>query len=203
MCSLRSEGLHNFIPNTVENQKGFSLYFHKIALRRYNPPTPIADGVHSAALANIRIKMENILSKYHKYLLIVALILSSIAISIRGSDGEVKLVLNNYPAIITLLITVSMILVAIYFLINGKKISNLSNQIKEHSQFKDDGINVLIEGLTERQRQVYDLIIFGKTNKEIMTELFIEQSTLKSHVNQIYKKLNIKSRRELKSKINA
>ncbi|CAN0589399.1 unnamed protein product, partial [Ectocarpus sp. 12 AP-2014] len=55
-------------------------------------------------------------------------------------------------------------------------------------------------GLTERQREVYDLIISGKTNKEIMSELFIEQSTLKSHVNQIYKKLNIKSRRELKLK---
>jgi DNA-binding NarL/FixJ family response regulator len=151
--------------------------------------------------ASIRIKMENILSKYHKYLLIVALVLSSIAISIRGIDGEVKLVLNDYPALITLLITVSLILVAIYFHINSKKISNLSNQIKEQSQFKDDGINV-IEGLTERQREVYDLIVFGKTNKEIMTELFIEQSTLKSHINQIYKKLNIKSRRELKSKIN-
>jgi DNA-binding NarL/FixJ family response regulator len=144
--------------------------------------------------------MKNILSKYHKYLLIVALILSSIAISIRGSDGKVKLVLNNYPALITLLITVSLILVAIYIHFNSKKISNLSNQIKKQSQFKDDEINVLIEGLTERQKEVYDLIIFGKTNKEIMTELFIEQSTLKSHINQIYKKLNIKSRRELKLK---
>ncbi len=54
MCSLRSEGPHNFIPNTVENQKGFSLYFHKIAHHRYNPPTAIADDVHSAALYNIR-----------------------------------------------------------------------------------------------------------------------------------------------------
>ncbi|MCL4159020.1 UNVERIFIED_CONTAM: hypothetical protein GTU68_024707 [Idotea baltica] len=35
-----------------------------------------------------------------------------------------------------------------------------------------------------------------------MSELFIEQSTLKSHINQIYKKLNIKSRHELKSKSN-
>jgi DNA-binding NarL/FixJ family response regulator len=152
--------------------------------------------------ANIRIKMENILLKYHKYLLIVALILSSIAISIRGSDGEVKLILSNYPALITLLITVSLILVAIYFHINSKKISNLSIQIKEQSQSKDDGRDVLIEGLTERQREVYDLIILGKTNKEIMTELFIEQSTLKSHINQIYKKLKIKNRRELKSKVN-
>jgi DNA-binding NarL/FixJ family response regulator len=54
--------------------------------------------------------------------------------------------------------------------------------------------------LTERQREVYNLIISGKTNKEIMTELFIEQSTLKSHINQIYKKLNIKKRSELKLK---
>lgn len=145
--------------------------------------------------------MEKILSKYHKYFLIVALILTSIAISIRGSDGEVKLVLHNYPALITLLITVSLFLVAIYYRISSKKISNLSNQIKAQSQFQEDGIEVLLDELTERQREVYELIISGKTNKEIMTELFIEQSTLKSHINQIYKKLDVKSRRDLKSKV--
>ncbi len=145
--------------------------------------------------------MKNILSKYHKYLLVVALILSSIAISIRGKNGEIKLVLHNYPVLITLLITVSLFLVAIYFQINKKKISILSNQIKEQSKFKDDGIDALIGGLTERQMEVYGLIISGKTNKEIMTELFIEQSTLKSHINQIYGKLNIKSRSELRSKL--
>ena len=145
--------------------------------------------------------MKNILSKYHKYLLVVALILSSIAISIRGKNGEIKLVLQNYPVLITLLITVSLFLVAIYFQINKKKISILSNQIKKQSKFKDDGIDALIGGLTERQKEVYGLIISGKTNKEIMTELFIEQSTLKSHINQIYGKLNIKSRSELRSKL--
>jgi len=145
--------------------------------------------------------MKNILSKYHKYLLVVALILSSIAISIRGKNGEIKLVLHNYPVLITLLITVSVFLVAIYFQTNNKKISILSNQIKEQSKFKDDGIDALIGGLTERQKEVYGLIISGKTNKEIMTELFIEQSTLKSHINQIYGKLNIKSRSELRSKL--
>ena len=40
MCSLRSEGPRHFIPNTVENQKRFSLYFHKITRT-----------THSAALA--------------------------------------------------------------------------------------------------------------------------------------------------------
>ena len=53
MCSLRSEGPRHFIPNTVENQKRFSLYFHKITHQRYNSPTAVADVVHSAALCTI------------------------------------------------------------------------------------------------------------------------------------------------------
>lgn len=153
-------------------------------------------------LANILKKLKNILLKYQKYLLGIALVLSSIAISIKGSDGDVKLVLHNYPALITLLITASLFLVAIYFQINEKKFLSLSSQIKDLSKDKSAELRTLIDELTERQREVYDLIISGKTNKEIMTELFIEQSTLKTHINQIYKKLNIKSRSELKSKIN-
>jgi DNA-binding CsgD family transcriptional regulator len=151
---------------------------------------------------NISMKLKNILAKYHKYLLVVAIILSSIAISIRGSDGDVKLVLHNYPVLITLLITLSLFLVAIYFQINEKKFLSLSSQIKDLSKDKSEALSALVDELTERQREVYDLIISGKTNKEIRTELFIEQSTLKTHINQIYKKLNIKSRRELKSNIN-
>ncbi|OZV70545.1 helix-turn-helix domain-containing protein [Winogradskyella aurantia] len=152
--------------------------------------------------AAISMKVKKILAKYHKYLLVVAIILSSIAISIRGSDGDVKLVLHNYPVLITLLITASLFLVAIYFQINEKKFLSLSSQIKDLSKDKSAELSPLIDELTERQREVYYLIISGKTNKEIITELFIEQSTLKTHINQIYKKLNIKSRRELKSKIN-
>lgn len=152
--------------------------------------------------ATISMKVKKILAEYHKYLLVVAIILSSIAISIRGSDGDVKLVLHNYPVLITVLITASLFLVAIYFQINEKKFLSLSSQIKDLSKDKSAELSTLIDELTERQREVYDLIISGKTNKEIITELFIEQSTLKTHINQIYKKLNIKSRRELKSKIN-
>jgi DNA-binding CsgD family transcriptional regulator len=146
-------------------------------------------------------KLKDILPKYQNYLLGIALVLSSIAISIRGSNGEVKLVLHNYPFLITLLVTVSLLLVALYFQINRKKISSLSRQIKEQSQDNSEEFNVLMDGLTTRQKEVYDLIISGKSNKEIMAELFIEQSMLKTHINHIYKKLNIKGRRELKSNL--
>jgi len=146
-------------------------------------------------------KLKDILFKHQKYLLGIALLLSSIAISIRSSDGKINLVLHKYPALIFLMVVVSSFLVVIYSQINRRKISSLSNQIKKQAQISSEGIDVLLDGLTERQREVYDLIISGKTNKEIMSELFIEQSTLKSHINQIYRKLNIKSRSELKAKI--
>lgn len=145
-------------------------------------------------------KLKDIPSKYQKYILGIALLLSSLAISIRSSDGEVVFVLHKYPVLMFLMVVTSSFLVAIYFIINKRKLASLSNEIKEHSQISREGFDAQLNGLTDRQREVYDLIIQGKTNKEIMNELFIEQSTLKSHINQIYGKLNTRSRSELKSK---
>ena len=138
---------------------------------------------------------------FQKYLLAIALVLTSIAISIRGSDGKIKLVLHNYSGLLFLMVVVSTFLISLYFKITSRRISSISIQIREQSKIKSDGNNAQIDELAGRQKEVYDLIISGKTNKEIINELFIEQSTLKSHINQIYKKLNIKSRRELKSKL--
>jgi DNA-binding CsgD family transcriptional regulator len=146
-------------------------------------------------------KLKDLLSKYQKYFIVTAIILSSIAISIRSSDGEVSLIFGEYPIFIFLLVVISSFLVVIYFQINKRKITNLSDQIKNHSKNKSEEVDSLINELTVRQKEVYELIISGKTNKEIKAELFIEQSTLKSHINQIYKKLKINSRNELKSKL--
>jgi len=146
-------------------------------------------------------KLENILSKYKKYFLGIAIVLSSLAVSISSGNGKVNLILHNYPIIIFLMVVISSFLVVLYIQINKRKITNLSNQIKDQSKMKSEEMDSLLAELTMRQKEVYGLIISGKTNKEIISELFIEQSTLKSHINQIYRKLNIKSRNELKSKI--
>lgn len=140
--------------------------------------------------------------KYQNYLLVIALVLSSIAMSIRSKDGEVIMVLQEYPVLIFLLLLMSSGLVTIYFSMNRRNITRLSDQIKEQSHTPGEEYQARVSELTERQREVYNLIISGKSNKEIMNLLFIEQSTLKTHINQNYNKLNIKSRRELKSKIN-
>ena len=54
------------------------------------------------------------------------------------------------------------------------------------------------EQLSERELEVFKALITGQTNSQIMEALFIEKSTLKSHINRIYKKLNISNRDELK-----
>ncbi len=52
----------------------------------------------------------------------------------------------------------------------------------------------LTEPLTERETEVLELLARGKANKQIARELFVATSTVKTHVNNLYRKLGISSR---------
>lgn len=54
--------------------------------------------------------------------------------------------------------------------------------------------------LSQRELEVFRLLLGNKTNRQISEELFIELSTLKSHINSIYKKLGVKRRVELRKR---
>ncbi|NAS11852.1 hypothetical protein GTQ38_07565 [Flavobacteriaceae bacterium R33] len=54
------------------------------------------------------------------------------------------------------------------------------------------------ERLSDREREVIELICSGKKNQEIADELFVDISTVKSHINRIYKKTGLKNRKELR-----
>ncbi len=49
---------------------------------------------------------------------------------------------------------------------------------------------------TPQEIRILQFIAEGKTNKDIASELFIELSTVKSHINKLYAKLKVKNRRE-------
>jgi DNA-binding NarL/FixJ family response regulator len=51
--------------------------------------------------------------------------------------------------------------------------------------------------LTPRERDVYELLRTGLSNKEIGRLLFIEESTVKAHTHHIYEKLGVHSRSAL------
>jgi LuxR family maltose regulon positive regulatory protein len=52
----------------------------------------------------------------------------------------------------------------------------------------------LVEPLSERELQVLRLVSAGLSNREIAQELFVAVSTVKTHINHIYSKLDVKSR---------
>ena len=51
--------------------------------------------------------------------------------------------------------------------------------------------------LTNREQEIIALVVRGKTNKEIEKELFISLKTVKSHLYNIYQKLNVQNRLQL------
>ncbi len=54
-----------------------------------------------------------------------------------------------------------------------------------------------IEQLSHQERTIQQLILQGKSNKEIAAELFISISTVKTHITHIYGKLRVANRKEL------
>ena len=58
----------------------------------------------------------------------------------------------------------------------------------------------IIEELSNQEIKVKKYIIDGKSNKEIAEELFISLNTVKTHITNIYSKLNVSNRKELINK---
>ncbi|MFH0734965.1 MAG: helix-turn-helix transcriptional regulator [bacterium] len=55
-------------------------------------------------------------------------------------------------------------------------------------------------GISEREKEIINLILEGKTNKEIEAVLYLSGHTVKNHIYHIYQKLRINSRYQLISK---
>nr|WP_321247063.1 helix-turn-helix transcriptional regulator [uncultured Psychroserpens sp.] len=77
-------------------------------------------------------------------------------------------------------------IINLWFLISAKK-----RKSKQH-------IDATAQ-LTKQEQNVLDLLLGDNTNKDIAESLFVSVSTVKTHVNNVYKKLNVNSRDELKS----
>ena len=91
--------------------------------------------------------------------------------------------LPNWVYVIIILLCVSIILNVYYFSNSKSKSSNDPN---------------LLGQLTPQESKILDLILLEKTNKEIADLQFISVSTVKTHINNIYRKLKINSREEAK-----
>jgi DNA-binding CsgD family transcriptional regulator len=53
------------------------------------------------------------------------------------------------------------------------------------------------KGLSNREAEVAELVTKGLSNKEVASQLFVTEKTVKFHLTNIYKKMNVKSRSQL------
>lgn len=48
--------------------------------------------------------------------------------------------------------------------------------------------------LTNREREVFNLLVQDKTTREIAQQLFISEKTVRNHISNVMQKLNVKGR---------
>lgn len=92
---------------------------------------------------------------------------------------------------ISYLLSILLIGALAYIIILRKKIKQLEYVMK------DDYKPLNMDVLSKKEKEVVNLLLEGKSNKEIAQTLFIETSTVKTHVSSIFKKLKVSSRPEL------
>ena len=68
---------------------------------------------------------------------------------------------------------------------------------KSRASNQPDSINPPLSTLTPRELDVARLVAVGATNQEIAQRLFISESTVKTHINSIFNRLNLKNRAQL------
>lgn len=77
------------------------------------------------------------------------------------------------------------------------EIVKYSNLLSELTVLKKQDDSSNFDELSFRERQIFDLVVAGKTNKEIASKLNISVNTVKFHLKNVYEKLNIKNRKEV------
>jgi len=73
---------------------------------------------------------------------------------------------------------------------------NASANLDEHEAAEHSAVAKLPRPLTERERQILDLMRKGHKNREISAELEIAESTVHKHVQNIFEKLHARNRTE-------
>ena len=103
-----------------------------------------------------------------------------------GSNSHQSQIWKCISAILALLL-----ILMTAFWMKTKKAANDFNQTKLESKLDPR------ERLTKKELEILTCIQSGKSNKEIASELIVEVSTVKSHINKIYSKLEVSNRSEL------
>lgn len=134
---------------------------------------------------------KNVLCKILQAAIIFFVLL---AISFKADSKGTVWIWNGLPFIAIILVLLSFYLAYLWIKLSEKSEVKIPGLIEISGEQKE---NAGFNGLTEREKEILQLISEGKSNKEIASELNIALSTVKTHINNIYKSLMINSRKDL------
>ena len=142
--------------------------------------------------------LADLLFRHQKKLEVIAIFLLFLIISFRFTNFKTVWLWSDSTYIAVILVLILIVTALVWIKIEREKTNDLISLIKNETVSNRPNRENQVEELSARHKQVFDLIVIGKSNKEIMDELCIELSTLKTHINKIYKILEIKSRQQIK-----
>lgn len=142
--------------------------------------------------------LADLLFRQQKELEIIAIFLLCSTIGFRFTNFKTVWLWSDNTCIAVILVLILILIALIWIKIEKNKTTDLIALIKTERTANRPNEKSKLDELSAKQKQVFDLIVAGKSNKEIMDELFIELSTLKTHINKIYKILGIASRKQVK-----
>ncbi len=121
--------------------------------------------------------------------------LIALALLILFQLSNVSLVIPSIPADTVIGIT-AVILVALGIYLGGNikkdKVVEVEVQVAAPIEIDEERIQNL--GISQRELEVLQLISTGLSNQEIGEKLFVSESTIKTHVSNLFVKLDVKRR---------
>jgi DNA-binding CsgD family transcriptional regulator len=72
-----------------------------------------------------------------------------------------------------------------------------ANKLQFQNENGNNKFPDIFQNLSQQERKIFELMQDGKRNKEIASVLNVDISTVKTHINNIYKKLGVKSRLDI------
>ena len=99
---------------------------------------------------------------------------------------EIPGVVPKWKDYVILVESIGLLLLLLLLWMMRKKIKTEKGYLEEKNSFSR---------LSEKEKVILQLMAEGKSNKEIGGLLYIELSTVKSHINSIYKQLNVSGRK--------
>lgn len=72
-------------------------------------------------------------------------------------------------------------------------LNHMAPILKRNAQ-PNANLQALVDSLTRREREVFEMIAAGRSNPEIAQDLFLSEATVKTHVGHILSKLGARDR---------